>query len=103
MKLKFAATLFSLLLICSISDSQSLPNHSIRINHFELQTTPNLQEFNVLRAVYAADAVDDFIYAWIQFDKLPDSKTRENITAQTGISFLGYLPENSYYAEGRTI
>jgi hypothetical protein len=87
-----------LILISAVSQVKAQgPSLSIRINHLQLQTTSNLQAFNGIRSIYLQDTVNGFFYTFLQFENLPNEKQREEISALTGITFIGYLPQNTYY------
>jgi hypothetical protein len=43
------------------------------------------------------EEVDGYFFAYLQFETLPNASSRKEITSSTGITFLGYLPDNTYY------
>ncbi len=72
-------------------------SQSIQVNHYALTTAPNLHEFNALRGVYEQDVFEESFFALIQFNRLPNATIRKEISAATGIHFLGSLPHDAYY------
>src|SRR6185295_8268029 len=86
-----------ILLFSHITTAQSTLK-SIRVNNMELQTQPNLHEFKVLKPEFLKEEVNGYFFAYIQFEKLPAAGIRREIQVSTGITFLGYLPDNTYYA-----
>lgn len=74
-------------------------SQTLRLNNIQLQTAPNLHEFNALKEVLEQELVDGSFFALMQFDQLPSLSIRTAITEITGITFLGYLPEHTYYVK----
>ncbi|MEO6166663.1 MAG: S8 family serine peptidase, partial [Chitinophagales bacterium] len=88
-----------LLLWLLLLPSLCVQSQTIRLNNLQLETLPNLYEFTALKSLYEQDVVDGSFFALMQFDQLPNTTVRREISTVTGITFLGYLPENTYYVK----